>query len=258
MQSIEDQIAAATSKMGDIPSSPSQSTSAAAPSSAPASAQSPRPMSPAEPLPTSPSVSAQSTQSAVASATAAGASTTVVATPAAATAKTPKRAAKDVLSAQILIGMKNMINASSSPTQSSTALSPNSPLSAPSSPLPIQAPLSPFISSDSEGAFSTSSASAGASTATHNNNKPSSPRSDHQLPSSSSISPIQTTCTFKECLICSRGTPFVNNQSPTWACIMRIVFYCLQHEMPQKSFLNLKTDVELSALTPLTTLPPTL
>ncbi|EFA82350.1 hypothetical protein PPL_04775 [Heterostelium album PN500] len=137
----------------------------------------------------------------------------------------PKRQAKDVLSAQILIGMKNLIPSLSSASSSST--SPNSPLSAPNSPLPIQAPLSPSSSSDTE--------------------KPNS-NTDHQLPlshnsPSASNSPIQNNCTFKECLLCKRGSPFVNNQSPTWACIMRIVFYCLQNEITSKPFLNLKTDV---------------
>eukprot|EP01133_Synstelium_polycarpum_P010850 gene10850-12639_t len=120
-----------------------------------------------------------------------------------------KAAAKDVFSAQILLGMKNFMMQSSSPS-----------CSAPNSPLPGHAPLSPSMAESSE--------------LLSMDKSPSSPRDHH---------PLQTTCTFKECMLCKRGTPFVNNQSPTWACIMRIVFYCLQNEMPQKPFLNLKTDV---------------
>ncbi|EGG16492.1 hypothetical protein DFA_09030 [Cavenderia fasciculata] len=148
---------------------------------------------------------------------------------------TMKKSQKDVFSAQILLGMKNL----SSPPQS---------LSAPSSPLPIQAPLSPSMSMMGD-AGSASSPAASADILL-SKTSPVSPRSSgDRLPvgttanGNDQLAPHQTVCTFKECLLCKRGSPFVNNQSPTWACIMRIVFYCLQIEMPQKPFLNLKTDV---------------
>ncbi|KYQ88504.1 hypothetical protein DLAC_11221 [Tieghemostelium lacteum] len=156
-----------------------------------------------------------------------------------------KNTVKDTFSAKILLEMKNFST------------------SAPSSPVPMQAPLSPSMVLDSS--TTTSSTSSGnhmtAPTSpivvvSHHH----SPSIDHHLPPPLPTTPqvasnehlmspptssatTATPCSFKECLLCKRGTPFVNNQSPTWACIMKIVFYCLQHEMPHKPFLNLKIDV---------------
>jgi len=73
-----------------------------------------------------------------------------------------------------------------------------------------------------------------------------------QLKNSSddSPSPIGTdipledgTCPLNTCLLCSRGVPCLLVRSPTWASIMRVVFYCLQHDNSTKYFFNLKTDV---------------
>ncbi|KAF2073343.1 hypothetical protein CYY_005361 [Polysphondylium violaceum] len=50
-------------------------------------------------------------------------------------------------------------------------------------------------------------------------------------------------CTLNECLLCQRGQPDVLVKSPTWASIMRVVFFTLHNEMKEKQFFSLKTDV---------------
>jgi len=50
-------------------------------------------------------------------------------------------------------------------------------------------------------------------------------------------------CQLVTCLLCTRGVPALLVRSPTWASIMRVVFFCLQHDNSSKCFFNLKTDV---------------
>lgn len=50
-------------------------------------------------------------------------------------------------------------------------------------------------------------------------------------------------CSLSNCLLCTRGVPGLLIRSPTWASIMRVVFYCLQQDNTSKQFFNLKTDV---------------
>ncbi|EGC34844.1 hypothetical protein DICPUDRAFT_98084 [Dictyostelium purpureum] len=50
-------------------------------------------------------------------------------------------------------------------------------------------------------------------------------------------------CVLNDCLLCSRGQPEVLIKSPTWASIMRVVFFTLHNEMKEKEFFSLKSDV---------------
>eukprot|EP01113_Clastostelium_recurvatum_P011067 TRINITY_DN15577_c0_g1_i7.p1 TRINITY_DN15577_c0_g1~~TRINITY_DN15577_c0_g1_i7.p1 ORF type:complete len:639 (+),score=129.27 TRINITY_DN15577_c0_g1_i7:164-1918(+) len=59
--------------------------------------------------------------------------------------------------------------------------------------------------------------------------------------SSPLLSPVE--CVLPHCEICERGQPSVLVRTPTWASIMRVVFYTLQKGYPDKMYFNLKTDV---------------
>eukprot|EP01113_Clastostelium_recurvatum_P037536 TRINITY_DN54_c0_g1_i2.p1 TRINITY_DN54_c0_g1~~TRINITY_DN54_c0_g1_i2.p1 ORF type:complete len:399 (-),score=130.92 TRINITY_DN54_c0_g1_i2:204-1292(-) len=50
-------------------------------------------------------------------------------------------------------------------------------------------------------------------------------------------------CLAERCMLCERGCPSLLVKSPTWASIMRVVFFCLQNDYPAKQFFSLKNDV---------------
>eukprot|EP01112_Ceratiomyxa_fruticulosa_P020550 TRINITY_DN7025_c0_g1_i1.p1 TRINITY_DN7025_c0_g1~~TRINITY_DN7025_c0_g1_i1.p1 ORF type:complete len:373 (-),score=71.08 TRINITY_DN7025_c0_g1_i1:293-1411(-) len=50
-------------------------------------------------------------------------------------------------------------------------------------------------------------------------------------------------CLATTCMLCDRGCPTLLFKSPTWANIMRVVFYCLKYDYPNKPFFSLKNDV---------------
>eukprot|EP01112_Ceratiomyxa_fruticulosa_P011596 TRINITY_DN3158_c0_g1_i2.p1 TRINITY_DN3158_c0_g1~~TRINITY_DN3158_c0_g1_i2.p1 ORF type:complete len:603 (-),score=140.84 TRINITY_DN3158_c0_g1_i2:401-2209(-) len=52
-----------------------------------------------------------------------------------------------------------------------------------------------------------------------------------------------SSCHLSSCLLCTRGQPLLLIKSPTWASIMRVVFFCLKQDFPNKHFFSLKTDV---------------
>lgn len=74
-----------------------------------------------------------------------------------------------------------------------------------------------------------------------------SPESENGLDSAPSSPPQgnqeDAQCQLSSCLLCTRGVPGLLIRSPTWASIMRVVFYCLQQDNTAKQFFNLKTDV---------------
>ncbi|GAM21353.1 hypothetical protein SAMD00019534_045280 [Acytostelium subglobosum LB1] len=74
----------------------------------------------------------------------------------------------------------------------------------------------------------------------NNNNNTLSPPSSPPM-SCGSTTPVH--CSLNDCLLCQRGQPEILIKQPTWASIMRVVFYTLNHEMPEKQFFSLKTDV---------------
>ncbi|KYR01638.1 hypothetical protein DLAC_01640 [Tieghemostelium lacteum] len=49
-------------------------------------------------------------------------------------------------------------------------------------------------------------------------------------------------CSLNECLLCNRGQPELLIKNPTWASIMRVVFFTL-HQEKDKPFFSLKSDV---------------
>eukprot|EP01112_Ceratiomyxa_fruticulosa_P010536 TRINITY_DN2796_c0_g1_i1.p1 TRINITY_DN2796_c0_g1~~TRINITY_DN2796_c0_g1_i1.p1 ORF type:complete len:509 (+),score=92.16 TRINITY_DN2796_c0_g1_i1:318-1844(+) len=60
---------------------------------------------------------------------------------------------------------------------------------------------------------------------------------------SQGISTSVIECTLSNCQLCLRGQPSLLIRTPTWASIMRVVFYSLQQGMKDKTYFNLKTDV---------------
>eukprot|EP01133_Synstelium_polycarpum_P008655 gene8655-10156_t len=122
-------------------------------------------------------------------------------------------------STDAIINQCSLISLSSSPSQSVPSSPPpskshkfhNSFTKQPSSPRSISRPMSPLLSSS-----------------------PSSPSS-----------PVSTLviCNLTDCLLCQRGQPELLIKSPTWASIMRVVFFTLHNEMRDKQFFSLKTDV---------------
>eukprot|EP01133_Synstelium_polycarpum_P006253 gene6253-7250_t len=64
--------------------------------------------------------------------------------------------------------------------------------------------------------------------------------SDLSLPSSPNTPQV---CALGRCLLCERGQPTMLLKTPTWASIMRVVFYTLHTEHPEKLYFSLKNDV---------------
>ncbi|KAF2069724.1 hypothetical protein CYY_008954 [Polysphondylium violaceum] len=65
-------------------------------------------------------------------------------------------------------------------------------------------------------------------------------RSSSPVPNSP---PAPQICTLTKCPLCQRGQPPLLLKTPTWASIMRVVFYSLHQEYPEKEYFSLKTDV---------------
>lgn len=56
-------------------------------------------------------------------------------------------------------------------------------------------------------------------------------------------SKLPTKCPLEKCLLCTREQPLCLMRSSTWPAIMRVVFYTLKYNNPEKEFFNLKDDV---------------
>eukprot|EP01133_Synstelium_polycarpum_P012053 gene12053-14104_t len=50
-------------------------------------------------------------------------------------------------------------------------------------------------------------------------------------------------CILSYCKMCHHGSPSILVKNPTWAIIMRVVFYTLKENQSDKEFFNLKTEV---------------
>ncbi|EGC29170.1 hypothetical protein DICPUDRAFT_159283 [Dictyostelium purpureum] len=50
-------------------------------------------------------------------------------------------------------------------------------------------------------------------------------------------------CSLKKCELCKRGQPPLLLKTPTWSSIMRVVFFTLHNEYPDKEYFSLKTEV---------------
>ncbi|GAM20139.1 hypothetical protein SAMD00019534_033140 [Acytostelium subglobosum LB1] len=72
---------------------------------------------------------------------------------------------------------------------------------------------------------------------------PRTPPVKKQKTSKTSSSKQPPTCHFISCLLCQNGKPSLLEKHPTWAAIMRVVFYTLADSMPEKAFYSLKSDV---------------
>eukprot|EP01132_Coremiostelium_polycephalum_P008009 gene8009-9854_t len=105
-------------------------------------------------------------------------------------------------------------------SKSSSASNPSSPTATSFSPSSSYSNLLPSSPSSSPSVKSQNSSH-------HNNNN--------------SNNPVH--CTLNECLLCQRGQPDILVKSPTWASIMRVVFFTLHNEMKEKQFFSLKSDV---------------
>ncbi|EGG14703.1 hypothetical protein DFA_10961 [Cavenderia fasciculata] len=63
-------------------------------------------------------------------------------------------------------------------------------------------------------------------------------------PVSSPILSMPQECKLgSKCVLCERGQPPILLKTPTWASIMKVVFYTLSAAYPEKEYFSLKTDV---------------
>ncbi|KAK5581402.1 hypothetical protein RB653_001434 [Dictyostelium firmibasis] len=60
---------------------------------------------------------------------------------------------------------------------------------------------------------------------------------------SSSVPQFPQYCSLKKCELCERGQPALLLKTPTWSSIMRVVFFTLHNEYPEKQYFSLKTEV---------------
>ncbi|KYR01227.1 hypothetical protein DLAC_02345 [Tieghemostelium lacteum] len=67
--------------------------------------------------------------------------------------------------------------------------------------------------------------------------------SSPSLNGSNSSPMVPQVCYLSKCALCERGQPPLLLKTPTWASIMRVVFYCLHLEYQDKEYFSLKTDV---------------
>ncbi|GAM17755.1 hypothetical protein SAMD00019534_009300 [Acytostelium subglobosum LB1] len=55
---------------------------------------------------------------------------------------------------------------------------------------------------------------------------------------------VNQPCIFNNnCILCKKGKPAILERNPTWAAIMKVVFYTLSDAIPEKAFFSLKSDV---------------
>ncbi|KAM9976374.1 hypothetical protein ACTFIR_010215 [Dictyostelium discoideum] len=69
------------------------------------------------------------------------------------------------------------------------------------------------------------------------------PSSSSSSVESSSVPQFPQYCSLKKCELCERGQPALLLKTPTWSSIMRVVFFTLHNEYPEKQYFSLKTEV---------------